>query len=167
MVNVTKKSAVVLLIFIFTVILNSCTYEQRVDFSELVRRMNRWAEGYEAVLEEAFFSDGEWFLFVSSGDNNEVLLNGREDESKLLTRVCVTILNDTENVDSELFFSVCENSLRAFTYNGDSEGLLSSSHLYDEGILFSDAVYFYESGRYKTSFFNSEIGSTFMIEIVR
>lgn len=167
MLNVTKKTVSVLLIFFLCASLSFCSYEQRVDFSECVRRMNKLSDTYKIVIEDAFFSEGEWFVFVSTLCENDILITGTEDENKLLTRVSVSVINSLAEGQSEIFTDFCIAAVAAFTENADTDKILTDSHIYDEGIIFSDGAFFGENGRYKTSFYTAQTGSTFVIELIR
>lgn len=140
--------------------------EQRIDFSEFIRRINKQSDKYEAAQEDAFISDGEWFLFVSAAGQDDILINAKEDENKLLTSVSVSVINTGIDRQDEVFVDFCRRAVTAFTENADSEKILEDSHLLDENIIFSDEAYFSENGRFKTSFYNAELGSTFLIELL-
>ena len=167
MLNVTKKSVQILFMFILIIAAASCTVEERVDFSELIRRMSRQEDTYGIAVEEAFFSDDEWFLFVELQNSENILVTGKEDESRLLTRVCVSIVTGEMQGKEDVFLRFCENAASAFVKEGQSENVLSGSHIYDDGVLFSDGAYFSEYGRYKTSLFTADAGNTFVIELIR
>ena len=167
MLNVTKKSMQILFIFIFIIITASCSLDERVDFSELIRRMNRQDDTYELLIEDAFFSDDEWFLFADTLADCDAMITGTEDENKLLTRVSVSVVNYEMQGQQEVFLKLCENIAAAFVRPDNLEAVMNGCHIYDDGVIFSDGAYFFEYGRYKTSLFGSDIGNTFVIEIIR
>lgn len=167
MLNVTKKAVSVLLIFFLCFSLSFCAYEQRVDFSECVRRMNKLCKAYEINVGEAFFSEGEWFCFVDALGDDDVLITGTEGDGRLLSRVTVSVINNSAEGQSRVFGDFCEAAVRAFTQNADTQRILEDSHARDESAVFTDCAFFSENGRYKTSFYSAGMGSTFVIEIIK
>ena len=167
MLNVLKKTAAVLLIFVSCFGLSQCAMAQRIDFPECLRRMERIYDTYELNFENSYFSEGEWFLFTDTLSESDVLITAREEEGGLLMSVGVSIINTGADGQDEVFISLCEAAVRAFTENADSEKILSDSRIYEEGVLFSDAVQISENGRFRTSLFNADAGSTFVVEIIR
>ncbi len=165
MSNVTKKAASLLSIFILSLILNSCYYETRIDFSELVRRINRQSEEYELLIEEAFFSDGEWFLFADTLGESDLLITAKENDDKLLTQVSVSVINNSEEGQTEIFRNFCRYAVCAFAENSDTEKIIADSGICTENVIFSEGAYFGENGRYATSFFTDGLGCTFVAEI--
>lgn len=152
-------------IFILSLVLNSCHYETRIDFSELVRRINRQSDEYELLIEEAFFSDGEWFLFADTLGESDLLITAKENDDKLLTQVSVSAINNSEEGQAEIFRSFCRYAVNAFAENEDKEKIISDSGICTENVIFSEGAYFGENGRYSTSFFTDGLGCTFVAEI--
>lgn len=165
MLNVTKKTSVLLLIFFLITALSSCTYETRIDFSELIRRMNKETDTYEVSLSEAFFSEGEWFLFADTLSESDILITGKEDEDKILTSVTVSILNNGDEGQREIFSDFCKRAVKAFTANHDSDKIIEESGICNTGLFFSDGAYFAENGRFSASLFSAETGCSFSVEI--
>lgn len=166
MLNVTKKAVSLLLIFILVTASGACTYETRIDFSELIRRMNAGETAYKAEIREAFFSEGEWFLFVTTLSESDILITGKEDENKCLTEVTVSVINCKKDGQREIFSDFCERAVRAFTENHDTEKITEDSEIRSTDLFFSDGAYFSENGRFATSLFSAAAGCTFRIEII-
>lgn len=166
MLNLTKKAVSLLLIFISVIVIGSCTHETRIDFSELIKRMNTGDTVYKAEIRKAFFSEGEWFLFVTTLSENDILITGREDEDKCLTAVTVSVINCKEDGQREIFSDFCERAVRAFTKNHDTEKITEDSEIRSTDLFFSDGAYFSENGRFGTSLFSAPLGCTFKIEII-
>ena len=164
MLNVTKKAAVLLFIFVLPFILGACHYEQRIDFSELIRRINRQSDAYETVIAEAFYSGNEWFVFSAAGES-ELLITAKEDEEHILTRVCVTAVNDSAEGLADAFSDYCERVIVAFTKNSDAEKIIRESGVRNKDAFFADGSCFSANGRFCTSLFMSETGCSFVIEI--
>ena len=167
MLNVTKKATAVLLIFFLCFSLSFCAYEQRVDFSECIRRMNKHCSAYEIIIEESFFSGDEWFCFVDATGESDVLITGTEDEGRLLTRLTVSAVKNDSDEQQAAFLSFCEAAVDAFCENADKEKILADSHIYDENVLFSENAFFNENSRFRTSFYTAAMGCTLVIEIIR
>ena len=166
MLNVTKKAVSLLLIFIFLVSAAACTLEARIDFSELIRRMNSATDIYKAETTEAFYSEGEWFLFIEASDNCEILVTGKENEDKILTSVTVSVINNGNEQQKEIFSDFCQRAVRAFTENYDSDKIIRDSGVTATDSFFTDNAYFSENGRFATSLFTAQHGCTFIIEII-
>ena len=164
MLNLTKKAVSLLLIFIFLTFASSCTYETRIDFSELIKRMNSGSDSYEAEIENAFFSENEWFLFVDALSECDVLITGKEDEDKILTSVSVSVISNGNEQQKAVFSDFCKRAVRAFTENYDSDKIIEDSGLTLEDTFFTDNAYFSENGRFSTSLFTAQHGCTFIIE---
>lgn len=162
----TKKLLSVLLIFAVSLFLVSCNRENRFSFPELIRRLDENSEGIGVSLDDAFFSDGEWFLFVSVCSEDDILITAKEnEESKFLESVTVSTLEMEDEGQREAFIKICETAVSAFVFDADAKELLEGVNLYKESALFSENTYFYEDGRFSLSFFNADIGSTLTIEI--
>ncbi len=166
MLNLTKKAVSLLLIFILITMTAACTYETRIDFSELIRRMNSANDTYEAELREAFFSEEEWFLFVDTLSDSDILITGKEDEDKILTSVTLSIINNGNESQREIFSDFCQRAVKAFTENHDSDKIIADSGITNTDSFFTDGAYFSENGRFATSLFTAEPGCTFTIEII-
>ncbi len=165
MLNLTKKAVSLLLIFILITLTAACTYETRIDFSELIRRMNSDDALYKSELGDAFFSEGEWFLFVDTISESDILITGKEDADKILTEVTVSIINSGDGGQREIFSDFCKRAVRAFTENYDSDKIINESEITNTDIFFTDGAYFSENGRFKTSLFSAQHGCTFKTEI--
>ncbi len=163
MLNVTKKAAAVLLIFILSVMCNSCRYETRVDFSELIRRLNLGTDTYKADIENSFYSEGEWFLFTDTISKSDMLITAKEDEDRILHTASVSIINNGTEKQKEIFSDFCIRLTNAFTENADSEKIIADSRIGDTDLFFSDGAYFSENGRFQTSLYSSETGCSFII----
>ena len=166
MLNLTKKAASLLLIFFLILSVGACTYETRIDFSELIRRMNSASSEYKADIREAFFSEGEWFLFVSALSQSDILITGSEDENKILTDVTVSVINNGDDGQKEIFSDFCKRAVRAFTENHDSDKIIADSEISNTDCFFTDGAYFSENGRFATSLFTAKQGCCFKIEII-
>ncbi len=166
MLNLTKKAVALLLIFILITATGACTYETRIDFSELIRRMNSDDAVYEAEIKEAFFSEGEWFLFVDTISESDILITGKEDEDKILTAVTVSVINCDNDGQKEIFSDFCERAVRAFTENHDTDKIIGDSGINNTDCFFTEGAYFSENGRFATSLFTAQHGCTFSIEII-
>ena len=165
MLNVLKKATAVLFIFILPLSLNACRYESRIDFSELIRRINKESGTYTLELQNAFLSEEEWFLFGDTLSESDILITGRADEDKALTSVSVSVINSEKEEQKEIFLSFCKSAVKAFTEGFDAEKIIEASKIKNTELYFSEGAYFSESGRFHTSFFTAEQGCTFIIEI--
>lgn len=161
-----KKLLSLLVIFLLLFTSVSCTAPERVDFSELLKRTADLLPEYSFDIEEAFFSDGQWFLFIKTGMEAEILLTVKEDEYKYADEVGVSILNTKEEGIIPVAVSFCEAVYKAFVFGNDTENLLTELGIYDENKFFSENTYFAEAGRFKLSFFNAEAGCTVVFDII-
>ncbi len=166
MLNLTKKAVSLLLIFILITATGACTYETRIDFSELIRRMNSDDAVYEAEIEEAFFSEGEWFLFADTLSDSDILITGKEDDDRILTSVTVSVINCGNESQREIFSDFCQRAVKAFTENHNTDRIIEDSGINNTASFFTDGAYFSENGRFATSLFTAELGCTFIIEII-
>ncbi len=167
MLNVTKKAVSLLLIFVLSLSLGCCALEQRIDFSECVRRINRCYGTYEISDKDAFFSENEWFLFADTLGEDDILITGTEGEGRLLTRLSVSVINNGITGQEEIFIDLCEAAVNAFCENADKKKILADSHVCDEGVLFTENAFFSENGRFATSLYTAGMGCTLVIEIIR
>lgn len=162
----TKKILSVLLIFAVCIFLASCERENRLSFPEFTRILNEEFEEITVSAEDAFFDDGEWFLFVSVAGEDDILITAKENaESRFIEAVSVSCLEMGNPGQIEAFIRMCEAAAAAFVFGTDYNALLEGVMLYNENAVFSEDVYFYEEGRFFVSFFNDSTGSTLMIEI--
>lgn len=162
-----KKIMSLLLIIAVSISLVACNRENRFVFSELLKRIGKELPDVEVNMEDAFFSDGEWFLFLSVSEENDIIITASEDESnKYLTSVAVSSVNMGLEGQVEQYIKVCEAAADAFIFGIDAKKALESTGFYTENIIFSDEVRFFEEGRFKLSFFNADIGSTLLMEMV-
>lgn len=166
MLNLTKKAVSLLLIFISVLSSGACTYETRIDFSELIRRMNSASAVYEAEIKEAFFSEGEWFLFVDTLSESDILITAKEDEDKILTEVSVSVINCGKDGQKEIFSDFCKRAVKAFTVNHETDKIIEDSGINNTEGFFKEDAYFSENGRFSTSLFTAEHGCSFIIETV-
>lgn len=160
-----KKLLSVLVIFLLLFTSASCTAPERVDFSELLKRTAKLLPEYSFETQDAFFSDGQWFLFIKTGMEAEILLTVKEDEYKYAEEVGVSVLNTKEEGIIPVVLSVCEAVHKAFVFGKDTENLLTRLGIYDENKFFSENTYFAEAGRFRLSFFNADMGSTVVFKI--
>lgn len=161
-----KKSVSLLLIFTLMILLPSCKKESRIDFSELVRRMERAEKEVDFERTAPFYSDGKWFLYIYDSCENEYLLCVTQEPSLLITGASLTFLNDEKGRDGYGFSELCKALLSAFTQEGtDIEKLLGETGI-TQNVLFSDFCAFSEQGRYKTSLFSDKIGCSFTVELI-
>ncbi len=161
-----KKVLSVLCIFSLLTALVSCTSQLRIDFSELLKRTQKQFPELTLDMENAFYSDGEWFLFVSLCAQDDILLTASADENGCLTCVgisAVRIIDCEEQKKSFIEFS--EAAAGAFMGEISPSALLNELGLYDESLIFSQQVRFSEYGRFSASFFNADVGSTVRITI--
>lgn len=165
MLNLTKKAVSLLLIFIFVLSAGACTYETRIDYSELIRRINSDDAVYEAEIKESFFSEGEWFLFVDTLSESDILITAKEDEDKILTEVTVSVINCGNDGQKEIFSDFCKRAVRAFTANHETDKIIEDSGINNTESFFTENAFFSENGRFETSLFTAEHGCTFVIEI--
>ena len=157
------------LLLILTVLLSfaSCKQESRSDFSELLKRTEKYYGKTEIPLETAFFSEGKWFLFLSLCEKDDLLITGTEDEeTNYLVSVSVTVLNTGNEKQKEEFSAVCKAVIKAFMPEEDVRKTAEKISLSDGALVFSDEVRFYTEGRYKLSFFNCEQSGTMIIELI-
>ncbi len=162
------QKKIVSLLFIFTLVfsLSCCQREERIDFSELLYRINRADKEIALEREKAFFSDSEWFVYASVNSENDHLISVKEDESRQLLSVSVTALNTGEDGAAVAFRRFCELAGAAFAAEStDVRQLLESAGLYSNDLLFVNGSGFSESGRYKVSAFYSDVGCTVRFEI--
>lgn len=160
-----KKLLSLLLIFTFILSFCGCRREERIDFSELLFRINRKDKSISVEVEDAFFSDSRWFLYVTVQYENDHLITAVQDENKKLISVKISTLNTGENGRDEAFRRFCKLAGEAFVsekVNVDS--LFEEAGLY-EGQLFRDGSGFSEKGRYRVSAFYSDMGCSLIIEI--
>ena len=165
MLNMTKKAVSVLLIFILSATLSSCRYETRVDFSELIRRMNNVNDTYEGDVRSSFYYNGEWFLFTDTASEKDILITGKEDSDKKLLSVSVSAVNNKNEEQKEIFSDFCKAAVRAFTENYDSEKIIEDSGICNTEALFTEGAYFSENERFTTSLYTTETGCSFIISI--
>jgi len=161
-----KKVVSLLLIFSLCLTFSSCYLQERVDITELMRRMKKSEKEVVPELTDAFFSDDEWFVFMSVLNEDDTLLTAKEGEGHLLLQVSLTMMNMEAQGQAERFISLCECMTSAFSGKENTEKLLSGIRLYEKGTVFSEKTCFFEEGRYKLSLFNDEVGSTLLIELV-
>ncbi len=161
----TKK--LLCLLFIFPLVLSfvSCTKPARIDFSELLLRMEKDLSLYELDIEDAFFSEGQWFLFVSAVAQDDILITVKEDENSFLTDVGISAINTGDDKIAEVYVSFCKAACNAFVFDADGAALLEEAGVLESNAVFSDKVSFSEDGRFKVSFFNAEQGSTMLCSI--
>jgi hypothetical protein len=161
-----KKLLSVLFIFALLFMLCACTMQTRSDFSELLLRTQRNFGDISLEPEDAFFSDGEWFLFVSLCGQDDLLLTATEDENRYVTSVGISTIKIPDSTcQKQQFVSFCVAAARAFTADAHADALLEELGIYDEALIFSEEVRFSEKGRYSASFFNADMGSTVRITI--
>lgn len=161
-----KKTVSLLVIFFVVVFFAGCEKEARLDFSELILRTVRYHKDIDIDISEAFFSDGNWFIFLSSATEDDVILKAAEDENKYLVSVSISTVNNGIDGSAAEFIKLAEAVTEAFCDIGDVKAFLGNVGLYEENIIFSEERRVYEEGRYKLSFFNSSLGSSLMAELV-
>ena len=159
-----KKILSLLLIFLLIFTFCSCTEPVRADFSELLIRMNKKNADYVLRIEDAFFSEDQWFLFVEVNGENSILLTAREDENRYITQVGISVM-DTGDEAVAVFMSLCEAAGEAFTLSNSIKDFLGKVNFYNENEIFSENAYFAQEDRYCLSFFNAQMGSTVLFQI--
>ncbi len=163
-----KKLLSVLLIISVCLFTVSCNRENRFSFPELLRRLEENSKDMSFDMNEAFFSEEKWFLFVSVCSEDDMLITATENpQSRYLEEVSVSVVDVGNENQTEEFIRLCEAVADAFIFDCDSTELLKGVGLYIEDAVFSEDTYFYEEGRFSLSFFNADIGSTLVISIVR
>ena len=161
-----KKVFLILFIFAFSVLLPSCSKQTRIDFSELLLRIEREVGEIRLEPEDAFFSDGQWFLFVSVSGEDDILLTATEDEGCYIISVGISTVRIPDSLDQKNnFIAFCDASAKAFMSSTPSGPLLDELGLYDETLIFSEEVRFSQYERFSASFFNADMGSTVRISI--
>lgn len=161
-----KKNLSVLLIFSVLLCFSGCHRENRFDFSELMRRMESFDERIVFDTQKAFFSKGEWFVFLSVAEEDDIIVSAKEDENTgYITSVSVSTVNTGKESDSKVFLDVCVAAADAFIFGTDKKDALEGVGLFNENVIFSENTYFYETGRFNLSFFNADMGSTLIIDI--
>ncbi len=161
-----KKTVSLLVIFFVAVFFAGCNKETRIDFSELLLRTERYHKDIDTDISEAFFSDGSWFVFLSTVAEDDVILKATEDENKYLVSVSVSIVSNDIEGSADAFIKLAEAVIKAFCDVEDSKAFAERVGLYEENIVFSEERRVYEEGRYKLSFFNSSLGSSVIAELV-
>lgn len=164
--NISKKLLSLLLIFLFVFTFCACEKPIRVDFSELLLRMKKELPEYSFEMTDAFYSEGQWFLFINAKSENDILITAKEDESRYITQLGISAMN-TDNDIAYDYINFCESAGKAFTGSEDIDTFLGKVNFYNENEIFSENTYFAEEGRYSLSFFNAESGSTVLYEIKR
>ena len=163
----SKKLLSLLLIFTVVLSLSSCKQEIRSDFSELIRRTEKYYGKTELSVENSFFSEGKWFLFLSICEKDDLLITGTEDEeTKYLVAVSVTMLNSGNENQKDEFSLLCKAVIKSFIPECDEYFLAEKISLTDGATVFSEDVYSYTEGRYKLSLFNCEQSGTMIIELI-
>lgn len=161
-----KKVISLLVIFTVAILFSSCTREERIDFSELLVRMDSLFDEVDFPQEAAFFSESKWYLFFSVFSENDCLLSAEQDENGFLTNVSVCAFYDGRGNAQESFVSVCEKLSKCFVpVDYPTDDLLEEVGLYEKDSVFSDGVHFSQSGRYAFSLFGTDFGSAFYIEL--
>lgn len=161
----SKKTVSFLVIFFIVLFFGGCKKTERLDFSELLIRTEKYNESLDADINRAFYSDSCWYLFFSVAAENDVLLKAEEDENLLLTKVSVTTMDSGQDAAKQAFIDVVRAVMEAFCSVENTDEFALNTGLYDENIIFSDEIRYYEEGRYSTEFFNSPLGTAMMIEI--
>ncbi len=150
---------------------------ERQDWSQLIYMTDRYCKNMEIEIRDSFFYEGQWFLILNSPDGQKVIITAREDESLLITSLSVSVLDayeekekSTDEASDEAtgnsFITVAEGLTQAFCGKENAFRLLEGVSFYKENALFSDETFFFDEGRYSLTFFNSEIGSSLMIELL-
>ncbi len=161
-----KKVFSILFIFSFLLLLPSCTKQTRIDFSELLIRTEKQLDEVSLELEDAFFSDGQWFLFVSVSGEDDILLTATQDENSYITSVGISTVRIPDSPSQKSAFTgFCNAAAAAFMSSTPAEPLLDELGLYDESLIFSEEVRFSQYERFSASFFNADMGSTVRISI--
>lgn len=159
-----KKSVSLLVIFFIIILSSGCKKTERLDFSELLIRTEKFNDSLDADIDRAFYSDGCWYLFFSVAAENDVLLKAQEDENMFLTKVSITTMDSGQEISEQAFIDVARAVTEAFCALEDTESFAKGTGLYDD-IIFSDELRHYEEGRYTADFFNSPLGASLIIEI--
>lgn len=161
-----KKVISLLVIFTVAILFSSCTREERIDFSELLVRMDSLFDEVDFPQEAAFFSESKWYLFFSVFSENDCLLSAEQDENGFLTNVSVCAFYDGRENAQESFVSVCEKLSKCFVpVDYPTDDLLEEVGLYEKDSVFSEGAHFSQSGRYAFSLFGTDFGSAFYIEL--
>ena len=116
-------------------------------------RMRKEITEYEFKEEDAFFSEGQWFLFVTAVSEDDILITVKEDENRYVTEVGISALNTGKA------------AANAFVFAADTDLLFDKTGVFDRKRIFSEDTYFAEDGRFKLSFFNADMGSTVLLRI--
>ena len=161
-----KKMVAVLLIFTLMIFTSSCSVRKRMDFTEFLLRSEKNFGEDVFFREKAFYSDDSWFLFLSILSDDDFLISARENEKKTLESVTVSTFSSENKEKEEIFIRLCSAVSFAFITEEKPEVFLEKLELSEEGSVFSDDVLFFTEGRYKASLFNSDMGSTLMIEMI-
>lgn len=161
-----KKVISLLVIFTVAILFSSCTREERIDFSELLVRMDSLFDEVDFPQEAAFFFESKWYLFFSVFSENDCLLSAEQDENGFLTNVSVCAFYDGRENAQESFVSVCEKLSKCFVpVDYPTDDLLEEIGLYEKDSVFPDGAHFSQSGRYAFSLFGTDFGSAFYIEL--
>ncbi len=161
-----KKVLAVLSIFALMITAVSCSRQTRIDFSELLVRTEKSLGEVSLELQNAFFSDGEWFLFASVCSQDDILLTACEDENGYITEVGISTVKIPECAEQkQKFTAFCDAVAQAFMSDTPIAPLMDELGIYDELLIFSEEVRFSEYERFSASFFNADMGSTVRISI--
>lgn len=173
-----KKMTAVLCIFASLFFFSSCKMPERQDWSQLIYMTDRYCKNMKIEIRDSFFYEGQWFLILKSPDGQKIIITAREDESLLINSVSVSVLNAYEEEEDKndgasdtvfsenSFIMLSEGITKAFCGKEKAFLLLDGVGFYKENALFSDETFFFTEGRYSLTFFNSEIGSSLMIEMI-
>ena len=98
--------------------------------------------------------------------DSDILITGKEDEDKILTSVTLSVINNDNEAQREIFSDFCKRAVKAFTENHDTDRIIEDSGINNTASFFTDGAYFSENGRFATSLFTAKLGCSFSIEII-
>lgn len=153
-----KKAVSLLLCFLTLSALCSCARSERIDYSELDRRLKKDSARYKVNEKELLFSDSVYFAFLSLRSQDDILLTMKEDTEKKLTQVTVTASGDdgSEEFKQEFTAFACA-VINAFAPEKDAGTLAETQREYTEE-LFSECFKNAESGHYTLELFSDPLG---------
>lgn len=151
-----KKALCLPILFLF--LLTSCTRSERIDYSELDRRLQKENALYTVNETDILFSDSVYFAFLSLKSEDDILLTMKEDEEKKLVQVTVSASgDDTSEEFRESFTDFACAVIRAFLPEEYSAALTQAQEGYKE-LLYTECFENAQSGRYTLGLFSDPIG---------
>lgn len=159
-----KKTVMCLLLAFLCVLFSGCTRSERIDYSELNRRLKKEDKAFSFSEKDVFFRDGVYYAFYSVLSEEDMLLTMKENDEGRLTCVTLTVLGgDAVTEELKTAFLRFSAALTASFALPENAGELIEAQKEYYPVLFTECFKKAQSGRYTAELFCDPAGTALIL----